>query len=986
MLADSGPQTLLLNEIATTSPLTSLSRRSTFDEDAFFSSPVKSKPEPQGPSGGLLGPQQTHMLPTVHDNVLKWFYGLISNRQLRTSISVGALGALTFLSSLVILQFSFWSPLRFFSDALSTVLAISTSIAAIGVAVFTFVICFAVLNLLTRAEQPARLQWTKTETWLGFGAILLYNLTYSAIIFTFLEYPSSGMPTFAFAFSTILSAFSSIFRNDFQLNFCGSVSQLGLIHTILGFFSFGRESILVSAFREAAHIVAITTATGCLIGFFSRGFSSILFLFNISFHIYCVVVITGQLFTIKVLLKMVRHIVMKPIYFPLPPSFLVHTPTPEQMRTLIVALGSEDALLKLFAFADLRRIAWTDRNRRLEVFSLSQPGGHPRNWSNVSTACMNILERIRDQLEIASTQIASGHGLDKATGNISEDDFDELDREMLMMPHKSRKQLYSSAVRRRHHASIKSVSRAEFVDHEKIMWLKNCLWSSSSQAVIVSRYDSNIAVLAIESLYMFAVQSYREDRYGMVLKDLPGIIGVMVKLIQTIDKFFRVRASQALPIYAEVNVKPIDSALQAGLLRINGTFGSHFGELNLTHEQLQTIKMWHRLPIVPGRASDDLRWLRISYGVSQEVRILGGLRKSLLSAFVIQWAMLLRGFLSKQFSATGTFTLGVPEMMCADNSCAVVLITMGVLLGRMTPVQFLLLAFLETSISVLVDHIVFNILHVNDGGRSLVVHAFGAYFGLAAALVGKKKNVMEMDEQGSIHHSDLFSMIEDARHRAIMNTYLAMASGTVTTFILSSFVDNLGRFNMIHIQSSTLSGGVAIGSAANAVLYPSHAVAVAFVRASFPLLVMPGLVSPKLEKRFKLFDTCGVHNLHGIPGILAGIFSIVFALGYEPESYGKTLYHIYPYFEGGPMQGDRNRETQALYQLAGMGTALASAVVGGLITGLILQIRVINQVDDPHMDHDDINYYAHSEFNFLSKYQHAQEQELMERERLHEIY
>ncbi|KIH45606.1 ammonium transporter, partial [Ancylostoma duodenale] len=169
-------------------------------------------------------------------------------------------------------------------------------------------------------------------------------------------------------------------------------------------------------------------------------------------------------------------------------------------------------------------------------------------------------------------------------------------------------------------------------------------------------------------------------------------------------------------------------------------------------------------------------------------------------------------------------------MMCADASCAVVLITMGVLLGRMTPVQFLLLAFFETSISVLVDHIVVNILHVNDGGRSLVVHAFGAYFGLAAALVGKKKNVMEMDEQGSIHHSDLFSMIgtlllwvffpsfnaavqepEDARHRAIMNTYLAMASGTVTTFILSSFVDNLGRFNMIHIQSSTLSGGVAIG-------------------------------------------------------------------------------------------------------------------------------------------------------------------------------
>lgn len=44
-----------------------------------------------------------------------------------------------------------------------------------------------------------------------------------------------------------------------------------------------------------------------------------------------------------------------------------------------------------------------------------------------------------------------------------------------------------------------------------------------------------------------------------------------------------------------------------------------------------------------------------------------------------------------------------------------------------------------------------------------------------------------------------------------MNTYLAMASGTVTTFMISSCVDTLGRFNMIHIQSSTLAGGVAIG-------------------------------------------------------------------------------------------------------------------------------------------------------------------------------
>ena len=41
----------------------------------------------------------------------------------------------------------------------------------------------------------------------------------------------------------------------------------------------------------------------------------------------------------------------------------------------------------------------------------------------------------------------------------------------------------------------------------------------------------------------------------------------------------------------------------------------------------------------------------------------------------------------------------------------------------------------------------------------MAVHMFGAYFGLTASIVGHKKNVMEMNEQGSINHSDLFSMI-----------------------------------------------------------------------------------------------------------------------------------------------------------------------------------------------------------------------------------
>ncbi|KJH52161.1 nucleoporin protein Ndc1-Nup [Dictyocaulus viviparus] len=589
MLNNCSPQSSVLNQTAT-SPL---SRRSPFDEDAFFS-PSKQKSDSHV-NRGFSNSQSVRALPTVHDNVLKWFQELVFSRRLRTSLCVGAISAIKFYISLGILQLSLRSPLRSFRDVLLTSFAFSTLISTVIVASLAFFMCFALLHLFIKAEQSPQLSWVKSDTWMGFFAVLSYNMAYASLILKLSKYNVNEKPILeVVVFSTIISTIISVFRNDFELNVSGSVTQLGFMHTISGLLSFGRESVFVSSFRVSIQIVAIITTARSVIEVFSCGLSSLSYLFYISSHILCLVTISGQIFATKVLLKMVRHIIMKPIYFPLPPAYVIHTPTLEQMRTLIVALDSQDTLLKLFAFADLRRIAWTDRNRRLEVFSLSQPGGNPRNWSSVSTACLNILERIRSEIEVASNRV--GQALDRNLSDISEDEFEDLDREMLMMPLKLRKQrrvlVYSSAIRQRHQIHNRPVHRPELLGQQQIGRLNNLFWLTSDQTVIVSRYDANIAVLAIESLYMFVVQSYTEDRYGVVLKDLAKIIGVMVQLTQTIDKFSRIRASNAaLPSFVEATVKQIDSALQAGLLRINGTFGNHFGDLDITQEQLQTIKM-----------------------------------------------------------------------------------------------------------------------------------------------------------------------------------------------------------------------------------------------------------------------------------------------------------------------------------------------------------------------------------------------------------
>ena len=97
-----------------------------------------------------------------------------------------------------------------------------------------------------------------------------------------------------------------------------------------------------------------------------------------------------------------------------------------------------------------------------------------------------------------------------------------------------------------------------------------------------------------------------------------------------------------------------------------------------------------------------------------------------------------------------------------------------------------------------------------------------------------------------------------------------------------------------------------------------------------------------------LHDTCGVHNLHGMPGVLAGLIGAVMAATASEADYGSSLYSQYParaspsqVVDGSPGLGRTGGE-QALYQLATLGITILIAVVGGAFTGMKSQLLLFH--------------------------------------------
>ncbi|XP_041132986.1 nucleoporin NDC1-like isoform X2 [Polyodon spathula] len=74
-----------------------------------------------------------------------------------------------------------------------------------------------------------------------------------------------------------------------------------------------------------------------------------------------------------------------------------------------VLSSKQPLILKYLALQDFALLSQNSPSRRQEVFSLSQPGGHPHNWSALSGECLTILNDLTQKL-IAYQEAVSSNG------------------------------------------------------------------------------------------------------------------------------------------------------------------------------------------------------------------------------------------------------------------------------------------------------------------------------------------------------------------------------------------------------------------------------------------------------------------------------------------------------------------------------------------------------------------------------------------------
>src|SRR5665648_455029 len=307
--------------------------------------------------------------------------------------------------------------------------------------------------------------------------------------------------------------------------------------------------------------------------------------------------------------------------------------------------------------------------------------------------------------------------------------------------------------------------------------------------------------------------------------------------------------------------------------------------------------------------------------------------------------MLIKSFLGEGFESS---LISIDSFILAEFAAASLLIAIGAPLGKLKMDQYIIMAALFIPAYILNEWLILEsglFEGFIDAGGSVVIHAFGAYFGL-----GVVANTMGKFEDGPVSENNSlsnqlcligtmvlwifwpsFTSALVAPEQVVLtaiNTVFALCGATLATYVFTRVIR--GNIEIEDIANASLAGGVAIGSVCN-ITTPGVAMLIGVLAGTLSTFGY-AVIAPKVERLIKGTDTCGVHNLHGMPGILGGLTGVFFA-------------------------------GNITIQLGGILITLIIGFGFGKVSGLI--IRLMDQKEVPFSDEDEFIVENEPAFNSL---------------------
>jgi ammonium transporter Rh len=319
-----------------------------------------------------------------------------------------------------------------------------------------------------------------------------------------------------------------------------------------------------------------------------------------------------------------------------------------------------------------------------------------------------------------------------------------------------------------------------------------------------------------------------------------------------------------------------------------------------------------------------------------------------VTVFVIQWSILVLGFFNKALVGGSQWTspilIDLTLLINALFASAAVLISLGGIIGKVSPFQMLFLTFMEVilyGVNIFIGVGQFNAI---DIGGSIFIHTFGAYFGLAASFFVSPRRCEKSPNNSSTYNSNTFSLIgtiflwilwpsfnsalatDLSQARTIINTVLSLSASGFIVCGLSKIIRPNRKWEMEDIENATLAGGVAIGAVANLKIGPGGALLIGTIAGTVSVLGFR-FIGPGLRQKIGLRDTCGIHNLHGMPGLIGAVSSIIASAVATTSLYGAEYTELFPM-----------SSLQWRAQIIATVITLGIACGGGVLIGFILRL------------------------------------------------